>query len=434
MIPGANPLQYGAYQQMLGFAGLNAQQQAAAVAGAAARAANPFNNQAAFSSAAASGYAAAALQVRPGQAVHQPANVKLKKLPFYDIHGELLQPTGLVAQGSSRFQEAQFQFLLTPQQATDIASNRDIRMGSKLDYLYQVQLRFCPLDPSAEQGDEFPPSICVQINGKMCPLPNPIPTNKPNVEPKRPPRPINITPLCKLSPILQNSVNIKWAADYGKGWVVGIWLVEKLSSEQLLERLTSKGKRDPEFTRNLIKKKLSDDDDGIATTNLKVSVACPLGKMRMSMPCRPQCCDHLQCFDASLFLMMNEKKPTWTCPVCDGPALYDDLMVDGYFAEIIKSAELPEEENEIILNQDGSWNPVPKDEEEERRRKEREEAERAAKAGGEVCLDLSDEEDAAMGTKKAPPAEAAAGDGAAAAAAAAPAAPTSSEIECIDLE
>ena len=88
-------------------------------------------------------------------------------------------------------------------------------MGSKLDYLYQVfpyfrlplrymfsspsairpnstllqvQLRFCPLDPSAEQGDEFPPSICVQINGKMCPLPNPIPTNKPNVEPKRPPR------------------------------------------------------------------------------------------------------------------------------------------------------------------------------------------------------------------------------------------------------
>ena len=124
--------------------------------------------------------------------------------------------------------------------------------------------------------------ICVQINGKMCPLPNPIPTNKPNVEPKRPPRlgflslrdtiwctwewwwnlpkkkcwvfffrPINITPLCKLSPILANTVNVKWAADYGetsnmwlkekldiifsgKGWVVGIWLVEKLSSEQVI--------------------------------------------------------------------------------------------------------------------------------------------------------------------------------------------------------
>ena len=83
---------------------------------------------------------------------------------------------------------------------------------------------------------------------------------------------------------------------------------------------------------------------------------------------------------------MNEKKPTWTCPVCDSPAKYDDLMVDGYFQvclnqhkcpestvgkyqlgtkfmvtldkvvmlvsqEVIKAEELPDEENEIILNQ-----------------------------------------------------------------------------------
>ena len=111
--------------------------------------------------------------------------------------------------------------------------------------------------------------------------------------------------------------------------------------------------------------------------------------MRMSMPCRPTTCDHLQCFDASLFLMMNEKKPTWTCPVCDSPAKYDDLMVDGYFQEVIKAEELPEEENEIILNQDGSWNPLPKDEEAERIKKEKEAEERK----NEVLVDLSDDED-----------------------------------------
>ena len=50
---------------------------------------------------------------------------------------------------------------------------------------------------------------------------------------------------------MANTVNVKWAADYGetsnmfpkqapdilfsgKGWVVGIWLVEKLSSEQVI--------------------------------------------------------------------------------------------------------------------------------------------------------------------------------------------------------
>ena len=36
--------------------------------------------------------------------------------------------------------------------------------------------------------------------------------------------------------------------------------------------------------------------------------------------------------------MMNEKKPTWTCPVCDGPAKYDDLILDGYFQVEISSA------------------------------------------------------------------------------------------------
>ena len=100
---------------------------------------------------------------------------------------------------------------------------------------------------------------------------------------------------------------------------------------------------------------LNDDEDEIATTNLKVTVACPLGKMRMTIPCRPSTCDHLQCFDASLFLQMNERKPTWQCPVCDSPALYENLMVDGYFLDVIKAPELPVEENEIILNQVGTF-------------------------------------------------------------------------------
>ena len=303
------------------------------------------------------GGSGAGYQVKPGSSVPQRADVKLKKLPFYDIHAELLPPTSLLAQGSSRFQEAQFQFQLTLQQASEIASTRDIRMGSKLDYQHQIQLRFCPLDSSSEQGDEFPPSICVTVNSKMCQLPNPIPTNKPNVEPKRPPKPISITPYCKLSPMNPNVVNIKWASEFSKGWVVGIWLVEKLTSEQLLDRLKMKGSRNPDFTRDLIKEKLNDDEDGIATTNLKVTVACPLGKMRMTIPCRPTTCDHLQCFDAMLFLQMNERKPTWQCPVCDKPALYDNLMVDGYFLEVIKDPVLPTEENEIILNQVGSLFP-----------------------------------------------------------------------------
>lgn len=98
-----------------------------------------------------------------------------------------------------------------------------------------------------------------------------------------------------------------------------------------------------------------DADSEIATTSLRVSLACPLGKMRMCTPCRASTCSHLQCFDASLFLQMNERKPTWNCPVCDKPALYDNLVIDGYFQEVLNSNKLLPDVNEIQLLQDGSW-------------------------------------------------------------------------------
>ena len=54
-----------------------------------------------------------------------------------------------------------------------------------------------------------------------------------------------------------------------------------------------------------------------------------LVKMRLSVPCRAETCAHLQCFDAVFYLQMNEKKPTWMCPVCDKPAPYDQLIIEG---------------------------------------------------------------------------------------------------------
>lgn len=54
-----------------------------------------------------------------------------------------------------------------------------------------------------------------------------------------------------------------------------------------------------------------------------------LGKMRLTVPCRAVTCSHLQCFDAALYLQMNEKKPTWICPVCDKKAAYESLIIDG---------------------------------------------------------------------------------------------------------
>nr|KAF7427710.1 hypothetical protein H0235_007404 [Vespula pensylvanica] len=295
------------------------------------------------------------LQIPSGQYPVHP-DVKLKKLPFFDLLAELLKPSSLMPQGSVRVQENTFMFHLTPQQSTDIASSRDCRAGSKMDYMVQVQMRFCLQETSCEQEDYFPPNIVVKVNGKLCQLPNPIPTNKPGVEPKRPPRPVNISPLIKLSPTVGNQIHVSWSSDYGRRYAIAVYLVRKLSSAELLTRLKNRGVRHSDYTRGLIKEKLNEDADSeIATTSLRVSLACPLGKMRMNTPCRASTCSHLQCFDASLFLQMNERKPTWNCPVCDKPALHDNLVIDGYFQEVLNSKKLLPDVNEIQLLQDGSW-------------------------------------------------------------------------------
>lgn len=93
-----------------------------------------------------------------------------------------------------------------------------------------------------------------------------------------------------------------------QNYVLCVNVVRPLSSDTLLQRLRKKGVRPSGHSQALINEKLSRDPDSeIATTSLKVSLLCPLGKMRMTVPVRPITCTHMQCFDAMLFLQMNEK-------------------------------------------------------------------------------------------------------------------------------
>lgn len=98
-------------------------------------------------------------------------DVRLKKLAFYDVLGTLIKPSTLVPRNTQRVQEVPFYFTLTPQQATEIASNRDIRNSSKVEHAIQVQLRFCLVETSCDQEDCFPPNVNVKVNNKLCQLP-----------------------------------------------------------------------------------------------------------------------------------------------------------------------------------------------------------------------------------------------------------------------
>uniref|UniRef100_A0A3B5KVB4 Protein inhibitor of activated STAT, 1b n=1 Tax=Xiphophorus couchianus TaxID=32473 RepID=A0A3B5KVB4_9TELE len=282
-------------------------------------------------------------------------DVKLQRLPFYDVLDELIKPTSLVSDNSQRFQEACYAFALTPQQVQQISSSMDIS-GTKCDFAVQVQLRFCLSETSCPQEDHFPPNLCVKVNGKPCNLPGYLPPTKNGVEPKRPSRPINITSLVRLSTTVPNTIVVSWTSEIGRCFSMAVYLVRQQSSAVLLQRLRAKGIRNPDHSRALIKEKLTADPESeIATTSLRVSLLCPLGKMRLTIPCRSMTCSHLQCFDATLYIQMNEKKPTWVCPVCDKKAPYEHLIIDGLFMEILNSCS---DCDEIQFKEDGSWAPM----------------------------------------------------------------------------
>lgn len=283
--------------------------------------------------------------------VYETPEIHFRPLPFYDVIDDLIRPAGLMSNGViGQSHESIFEFKLSIEQADELA----------MSTTRQILLRFCHHDPSCEQEDNFPSDVVVQVNGANVILPPAISNpNKPNIPPKRPGQHVEITKLCKLCPFVSNVITVKWFVDQlepSRSYVINVSIAEKLGSDILLNRIRERGVIDPEMTKKLV----SDSDNEVSTMNLRSSLVCPLGKMRMSMPCKSISCQHIPCFDALFYLQMNEKKASWICPICYKPAYYRDLMIDGFYMDILQNTT--QSVTEITLNLDGTWSPVVKSE------------------------------------------------------------------------
>jgi len=132
-------------------------------------------------------------------------------------------------------------------------------------------------------------------------------------------------------------------------------LVEVTSVDELVERL-KKGK----FVRkedilSKIQQGLSDEDDIVAGQQ-KMSLKCPLSYGRITAPCRSSACVHPQCFDATSWFSVMEQTTTWLCPVCERVLKSDDLIMDGYFYNILQ--QTPESVEDVMMEADGQWHTV----------------------------------------------------------------------------
>uniref|UniRef100_A0A915ACT4 E3 SUMO-protein ligase gei-17 n=1 Tax=Parascaris univalens TaxID=6257 RepID=A0A915ACT4_PARUN len=290
-------------------------------------------------------------------------NLRIVDLPFYDKTKTLLELSELPASASGirTTSRTAFNFSVPPDVLCDIAYRNEPVVLPRVE----VQMRFFLLDHTKEQPDDFPPNCEVKIDNTCVPLPNVIPTNKPNVEAKRPSRPVNITPFVQQHREADGAhkVLIEWTADR-RAWAIAIFVVNRLTSEILMKRLLSNvhARRDAFVTKRLVRIRLGDDsDDSLHMESAKFTLLCPLGRTRMVTPVKGSDCTHLQCFDLMLFLKMNEKRPTWKCAICDKAVTYNKIIIDGYFEQVLKKAG--RNVNEVELFPNGEWRPiVPKDE------------------------------------------------------------------------
>ncbi|EGT39639.1 CBN-GEI-17 protein [Caenorhabditis brenneri] len=276
-------------------------------------------------------------------------------LPFYDVVSTLLNPVELHAAAGSNKQSKQlnFQFQLGLDHINKVAYRPETPLPR-----YEIQLRFFNITEKGQpQKDDFPLNCHTRVDESIVQLPNIIPTNKPNAEPKRPSRPVNITQHLSRFKQRDHTLSVEWLADK-RVWAAAIYFVYRVDSDHLFKRLDDNPQkhRSLEATKQEIIKKLNGGEDDIAMDQLKISLLDPLSKMRMKTPVRCQDCTHLQCFDLMSYLMMNEKKPTWQCPVCSANCPYNRLIVDNYFLDMLSKVD--KNMTEVELKKDGSYDVI----------------------------------------------------------------------------
>lgn len=220
---------------------------------------------------------------------------------------------------------------------------------------YEAMFRLCLFDENLQVEDSMPQKLYVTVNNKFCSCDNY--SSKNDSSGKRAAVPVNITPHIERN-LLMHQVMVHWSVSYNMMFAATVQLVKKKGTDELIKSLVAKGEQDPSVSKKFIYKNLNDEDNEIAATSLKMSLICPLGKMLMTYPTRGTTCNHLQCFDGALYIKMNEVKSTWQCPVCHQTCLYQNLFIDGYFMDILRSDRFKPDMRDVQLSADGSWDSV----------------------------------------------------------------------------
>ncbi|KNZ78554.1 E3 SUMO-protein ligase pli1 [Termitomyces sp. J132] len=178
---------------------------------------------------------------------------------------------------------------------------------------------------------EFPPTCEVRVNNVQLTANLKGLKKKPGTAP-----PPDIGKHCRFTAIPNKIemvyVNSQQPVQQKKYYLV-VMLVEANSVDWLVSNLKTQKYKSSQEIRQRMLASMSEDDDIIA------------GPQKMSLKC--------PCFDATSWFSVMEQTTTWLCPVCERVLNSKELIVDGYFDEILK--QTPDDVEDVIVEADGEW-------------------------------------------------------------------------------
>ncbi|KAL2128580.1 hypothetical protein VTI74DRAFT_9005 [Chaetomium olivicolor] len=203
---------------------------------------------------------------------------------------------------------------------------------------------FCAAANAGTQDVAFPHQCELKVNGGDIKANLRGLKNKPGST-----RPVDITNSLRLRPPSYiNNVDFTYALTQKK-FYLSLIVCKAVPIDTLVTQIQKKIRKESVIAE--ITKKASDPDVVAMSQNL--SLKCPLSYMRLKRPCRGLSCNHIQCFDATSYLQLQEQGPQWLCPICNKPAPFDQLAIDEYAREIL--TQTPESVEQVTIEPDGKW-------------------------------------------------------------------------------
>ena len=186
--------------------------------------------------------------------------------------------------------------------------------------------------------------------------------------------PINLSPFLKQG---NNTLEIAIVRasndqDYLK-YVVGVEILGFVYHADVMDLAQTTNHLSVTEVKQSIRQKLAapasrDDELTIIESNLTIPLFDPFSASSIcTVPARGKACAHYECFDLATFLETRKRianvtvADQWRCPICNGDARPQHLVVDGFLQEVHKKLAVLGllHTRAIIVEKDGEWRPKP---------------------------------------------------------------------------